>query len=371
MILTAKHPDIAGEKSYLAAAVAAGAIATPLKSVVGLAVNDYLVYGKAGAEKTEIVKITGITTATKTIAHAASIFAHDVNTQVQVIRYNQIKFKKKSTGDADFSVIATVDIDIDDVETRYNYTAGVPSDYFKVSYYNVALTTESQDSEPLLGSGYTRNSLYSMIEETRMYVGDKPTDNEIIMALNSAQDVVFGLKDRWNFAYKSDTQETTEDTSAYSIPTDLKILDRLDYTYNDHATTPTITTTTLPYTDFATFTATNAVDATSSDQATDWTFDEATDSIIINPSSTTGTIEAPFVPQLYTLYYWAKATPMTEYTDETLIPNPAILVFWAASKIQASKKDMDGSRLYWQEYTAHKESMTNKRIGKLKNFTVR
>jgi len=360
MLLKAKHPSLENEKAYLAQPNSAGDIITYLKSVQGLAQDMYVVMGKVGSEKTEVVLITGINTTNKTISHAALNYGHGVDSPVTVIKYNQVRFYKSATIDGTYSLVATVDVDVDDTETKYDYPTGLATDYYKVAYYNETTDTESLKSDPLLGSGYSRNALYSMIQEMRTYVGDKPSDEELTMALNSAQDVVFGLRDKWYFAYTVEEYDTASSTSVYDLPDDFQIIDRVDYVYDDGNTE---TTTTLTYSDLRKFVSDNASSATASDQAVDYTIDEANNQIIINPVSDSG-------GQVFKIYYWKRPTPLSEYTDETDVPNPSILVFWAASKIEASKKNAEGSRIFWQEYQQQKDSLTNRRVGKPKNFKV-
>jgi hypothetical protein len=348
MLLKAKHPELTSEKSYLSTAPIAGATSLLVKSVAGIAANQYVLIGNLGDEKSEIVLCSAVTSATNTLTVGATKFGHAIDAPVQVIKYNQVKFYKSSTIDGTYTLVQTVDLDVDDTETTYDYTAGAASDYYRVSYYNSNSATESQKSDPLLGSGYSRRALASIIKEVRTYVGDRPSDEELIMAINSAQDVICGLDDRWYFAHKSATLTVAAAHNEADMPADFLTLDFVR------------STSILKHITLQKFLADYATNTT--DTPTSYTIDDTTEEILFDATASTG--------YTATLYYWAKPTPLAEYTDETIIPNPAAVVFWVASKIEASKKNTDTSGIYWQEYTAQLKGMTNRRKGGEKNFSI-
>lgn len=366
MILTAYHPSIeTGEISYLASAVAAGATSLVLKSVKGFSTDDYIVIGKLGAEKTEIVKITSVTAATNTIGFAALGFGHGVDAPAQVIKHNQIKFYKSATLTGTYNLIATVDIDADDKMTRYDYAAGLATDYFKVSYYNSTTATESAKSDPLLGTGYSRKALASLLKEIRIYVGTKPTDEELIMAINTGQEVICGMDDRWFFMHKSAPITVPDDSNEGPLPADFLTLDRVQLL----ATSGTITTKTKLtfYTQSNFETKYPSVDTAVKALPTTYTINEADDTLMVDSVVPDATEPAAYTIKMY---YWSKPTPLVEYTDETVIPNPSILVFWVASKIEASKHNTDTSSIYWQEFSSQMKAITNRRKGGEKNFSI-
>jgi hypothetical protein len=321
--------------------------------------------GRPGDEKTEIVRLTSVTTATKTVGHAALTFGHEVDAPIQVIKYNQVKFYKSATLTGTYNLIQTVDIDIDDTETDYDYPSGLASDYFKVSYYNSVTTTESQKSDPLVGTGYGRRALSSLIKEIRTYVGDKPSDEELIMAINSGQDTICGLDDRWYFTHKSVTLTVADDTNYAALPTDFLTLDRLEM--NIVSGTATTTTKLTFYTESNFVNKYPTVDTANTANPSAFTVKESEDKIYFDSIVVDATDP---VTVSFKLYYWAKPTDLSEFTDETIIPNPALLVFWVAAKIDASKHNTATSGIFWQEYSAQIKAMTNRRKGGEKNFSI-
>lgn len=366
MILTAKHPELDNEKSYLATPTVAGATTTPLKSAVGVIIDDYVILGYPGREKTEIVLITG--KSGNSIQHAATAFGHSVDSPVTVIKYNKVLFYESATLTGSYAVItdvAGVDIDIDDSETRFEYDAGSPTKYYKASYYNTELGIESALSDPLIGTGYSRRALASIIKEVRTYVGDRPSDDEITMAVNSAQDIICGIDDRWYFAKKSAVLTFDDDSNSAAVPVDFLTLDRIEMSVT--ASTTTTTTKLKYYTEDNFMTKFPSVNTATKANPASYTIKEGEDKIyldsIVVDAATPATVS-------FKIFYWAKPTALVEYTDETIIPSPASIVFWCASKLEAAKKNTDTSGIYWQEYSSQIKAMTNRRKGGEKNFSI-
>jgi hypothetical protein len=365
MLLKAKHPSLTNEKTYLSAAPVATATSLYCKSVAGISSNLYVVVGNPGEEKTEIVLCSAVNSTTNVLTVGALKFGHTIDAPVTVIKYNQVKFYKSATLTGTYNLIQTVDIDIDDEQTVYDYTAGLTTDYFEVSYYNSTTTTESQKSDPLIGTGYSRKALASLIKEIRTYVGTKPTDEELIMAVNTGQDTICGLDDRWHFMHKSSTLTIADHASSASLPSDFLTLDRLEMSIVDGTVT---TTTKLKF-----YTESNfvdkfpTVDTSVTANPSAFTIKESedkvyTDSIVVDATTP--------VTVTFKLFYWAKPIDLTEYTDETVIPNPSLLVFWVSSKIEAAKHNTDTSGIFWQEFSSQLKAITNRRKGGEKNFSI-
>jgi len=355
MILTARHPELDNERSYLASGVLALTTSTPLKSAVGIEIGDYVVMGYPGREKTEIVLITG--KASNTIQHAALQFSHNIDTPITIIKYNKVRFYECETENGDYTLIATLDIDIDDLETRYEYNAGIPTNYYRADYLNVESGIYSELSDPLIGSGYTSASVAKMIEAVRVLVGQVPSDDEIIAMLNLAEAAVYDYRDKWYFAKERKVYTLEAETGRYPLPADFKMSSREVYHIKN--------ATTLVQLDRRDYNAymTDFYLATPSDDLGIWTIDEATEEVVFNPTPVLGVGTVEFG-------YWAGPSILKEYTDITKVPSTRFHVFFAASKIEASKKNTDQSKLYWNESQDALRSLGNKRYSGNQSFGV-
>lgn len=178
MIIRINHPDISGnEKTYLTAANVAGATTLTVNSIQGFSVGQYLVLGKIGEEKTEIVRIHTITVpASGTITlNVAVTYAHPINTPVTYIAFNQVDVYSSTTKTGTYTQVSgsPVDIDVDQDFTEFNDSTGTTSYYYKVKFYNSTGTTYSSFSDIVAGTGYTEESLRKIIDKASALTNDR------------------------------------------------------------------------------------------------------------------------------------------------------------------------------------------------------
>lgn len=164
MLIKIQHPETNQQETLLASDIAATATSSTVDNNDGFAANSYMVYGKPGEEKTEIVLCSSITGST-TIGHAATVFAHSARTPIYIIPFNQIEVYRSTTQSGSYSLIATLNIDIDDNYTIYDDPDGSTSSWYKIRYKSVAGTKNSEYSDAVEGVGYTEESLYDMTDE--------------------------------------------------------------------------------------------------------------------------------------------------------------------------------------------------------------
>ena len=173
MIISITHPSLDLQETRLSADVAASATTSTVENNEGFATNDYTVFGTLGEELTEIVKLTS-TTGTTTLGHTTGpVFAHSARTPVAQIKYNQAKIYTDTTETGLFAtLLATVDLTLDQDDTVYDDTTGTVATWYKIKYYNSTSTALSAFSVAVLGTGYTEDSLFSMTEEVMEEFGD-------------------------------------------------------------------------------------------------------------------------------------------------------------------------------------------------------
>ena len=168
IILRAENWDTSSEEyTELSAASTAGATSLTVDSTDGFAVNDWIVVGKEGKEKTEVVQITAITVTSTLTIGAALAYAHSIDDAVRKLPYNQIRFYSSSTETGTFSLISgsatTIDYENATGETVYNHLDGTTSTWYKFTYYNSSDSEETAvaDSTALQG-GY---ALYCTLKD--------------------------------------------------------------------------------------------------------------------------------------------------------------------------------------------------------------
>ncbi len=172
MIIKALHPDISeNQKTFLTAKAEAGENSLVFQNPSNFSLNDYIVIGNPGEELTEIQKISAISGKTITLASNLDN-SHPENTQITYIKYNKIRFYKASSKNGSYSLLATKSIAIDEKYTVYDDQTSLPTDYYKITYYNSDTTDESVFSDPIGYSGFKRYTLKKLQDALFKIFGD-------------------------------------------------------------------------------------------------------------------------------------------------------------------------------------------------------
>src|SRR3990167_1192214 len=117
------------ERTYLTAEVAVAGTTLTVKAVDSnaWADNDFIIVGEIGSKNAEILQINGAVSdgTSLTVDNAGSggaRFVHSVDEPVYRIAFNQVEFSRASTEAGSKSVLATNELQVDDLFTRYEDT---------------------------------------------------------------------------------------------------------------------------------------------------------------------------------------------------------------------------------------------------------
>jgi len=144
--------------TYLTSTVAVSGTTLPVQNPGGFTDQWAVQIGKTGEEKTEIV--IGTTSGNTAIFSPTVKFAHPTDTPVYAVKWNQVIFKRSTSGTSGTaSAFATTNITPDSDFTQYDDTAGASTYAYRASYYNSVIGTASSDSDWLTVSGHTFYSL--------------------------------------------------------------------------------------------------------------------------------------------------------------------------------------------------------------------
>jgi hypothetical protein len=175
MLVTAFNPSTDNlEKTYIAQYTAEGVSSLTVTNTDRFTTTKAILIGRMGEERSELAQ-SGTVTAPQTIAlNAATSFAHNGDDPVYLLKYNQVKFYSATSENGSYSLLATVDIDVDNSDgiTRYEDTSGTDTTYYKVKYYNSVTTAISEYSDPVPATGYAGTTIGSVIEEVVSRVRD-------------------------------------------------------------------------------------------------------------------------------------------------------------------------------------------------------
>jgi len=238
MFVHIPHPELGPQETFLTAAVAASATSSSVENNTDFATADYVVFGGLGEERTEIVILTS-TTGSGTLGHTTGpAFAHAIDTPIREIGFNQVEVSSATSKTGTYSVLATMDLAVDQDETIYNDTAGTSSTWYKYRYKNENGTTYSGYYPSIQGDLWTSSSLGGITEAVLQEVGDiyakKYSKARIARLANS------GVRKLTVAAYRLhtpifttlETKTLTASTQTYSFPDNFLAFHHVEIAYD-------------------------------------------------------------------------------------------------------------------------------------------
>lgn len=261
MVITSYNPDTVDlEKTYLANSYSAGITSIETKNTDNFVVNDRIMIGEMGQEKTEIVTVSAVNSNDTTLTIGATNFDHSADDPVYKLRFDQVKFYRSTDGGVNYSVLATVALDVDneDLTTKYNDTTGLTTYYYKTTVYHSLSAVESDYSDVIGGSGWRRDQVGNIIDEILQEVSDPIEQHmkrgEILGYFNDVNDdLLSAVSKPYDFLHTRSALSRTANRNYIDFPTDANgkqtmwAFDRMDYNFTDTTTDPdTDRTTTIP-----------------------------------------------------------------------------------------------------------------------------
>lgn len=375
------------EKTYLSAAVSAGGTTLAVVNNDRFAANDRILIGEMGGEKSEVVTCSG-TTGGASLTVGTTVFPHDANTPVYILRFDQAKIYRSTDSGSNYSLLTTVDLDVDNdgLFTDYDDTTGTAAYYYKNTLYHSVSTLESAFSDAIQGSGYRREQIGYIIGEFLREVGDQAEQfvsrSELIGYANDVNDdlTTYAAKP-FDFLHARTTLTRTADTNYVDFPTDsygrqtMWKFDRMDHNFVDSDTNPaTDKTYTLKVVDpeyFQNKYQNNTIDSTTEDDETAvLALDTSVNRFRFYPPAATTQAAA------FYLYYWKFFDVIDSEGDSVETPTPKIYkLYWKAMyyrKRAASEPNYNqAADRYMSDYTVERGryiSHNRKDIGTPRGF---
>ena len=149
------------KETFLTAQASSGNGTITAQSIIGFAINQILLIGELGDENTEIIKTHASTAPSGTTITLASNLTktHDVYTKVRIIGYDQVEIHHADTATGEKTLLDTIAIQCDSLETRYDDTTESAGYYFTRFKNTIAPATYSDYSDPIPYAGYGENTV--------------------------------------------------------------------------------------------------------------------------------------------------------------------------------------------------------------------
>lgn len=225
--ISVAHPPVnTAQKTYLQSTVSVADDTLFVESNTLVSPNDYVVVGKIGADRSEILQVDTLNSTDEFSVLTDAIFDHPVNDPVQIIRYNKIKVFSATSEDGAYSELAgsPFDIAIERSATVINDDAGTVNTWYKIQYYNSFTTASSDESDAIQGGGAKRNSVRELIDMVRFHTDlqddNVVTDAQIISLFNECVDDI-ERTEGYRGQESSVMIESEQDEMEYEMPDDL------------------------------------------------------------------------------------------------------------------------------------------------------
>ena len=225
----------ASPSTFLDADSSAGATSLSANGT-SFAINQYIILGQPGSIKSEIVKISSVSSTS--IGVNATVFPHNRGDVITLIEYNQIVPERSIDGGTNFSALTTVNIDPQSPETLVQRTGDTATDVYRFRFFNSTTSLYSGYSDSVIASGYEDNTVFAIKKRALTQIGERIDDlitNDVLNdALNEARRIVdTGIATvdgkpqrvlRWSFRTKFNTDIGNVVPGAWSVsaPTDLR-----------------------------------------------------------------------------------------------------------------------------------------------------
>lgn len=225
-----------------------------VKNISGFTTNQILLIGELGSENSEIIKTHAETSPTGTTITLVSNLSqsYQLGTKVRVIPYDQVEISHATTTTGDKTVLDTVSLTSDSIQTRYedqDYSSG----YYFIRFKNTVLTPNiySDYSDPIPYSGYGTNTVGNIIayalKRNKLETFTKFVDYEFcIEEINSCLKYITGKLKKWTrlqeFDYKLGTltrgnyklaMPTNVWNHSYKSVLDIRVEGKTSLTYKD------------------------------------------------------------------------------------------------------------------------------------------
>lgn len=238
-----------------------------------------------------------------------------------------------------FTLATTVAIQVDQNETIWDDTDGLEEDYYRSGYYNSTSLLSASMSYPVGGlteKGYPSNSLKAMTDDviSELDPNEKFSTRQLIITwFNDAQRIIRSSKRKWRFQWTETNITLVDNQFKYKLPDDFD-MNALFLFESDDGTTHT-TKPLRPISMIEYYHKAENQDATAS-LTPENIAGEAGNFYIYPTPDVTGLTTATIHIQ-----YYRKFPELNGEGDQTIIPNPALLKYYAAAFISQKQGSRD------------------------------
>lgn len=230
--------DIA-TNTFITTPVTAGGTVFPVKNTNTFVAQWAIQVGNVGEERSEIKMASGISGLNIQTTGTAT-FDHPTDTPIYAIKYDQVIFKRSTSGTAGTATAmtnGTVTIQPDQLFTQFDDTSAQSGYAYKASFYNSVTTEETADSDWLSTTGYSfysRAKIRERIKEKLYDSGFIKNDETVNNWINEWLETMNNAAVHVNQDYSMGTVNLAFGTSGLGTitSTNYKDIRKVDVTYD-------------------------------------------------------------------------------------------------------------------------------------------
>lgn len=175
------------EQTKLAIDLPAGSTSLTLDNNQNIVANDFILLGGRGSELGEIRTVQSASGATLITTNATTL-DHVINSSITALVGNKLRIYRApntnslAPADDTFVLLTTIDIDPDELSTKYTDTTGSASYWYKFTYYNSTSLAETSlaDSIAARGGGTGNYASLEVIRQEAGFANNKNIGDDLI-----------------------------------------------------------------------------------------------------------------------------------------------------------------------------------------------
>ena len=335
------------EKTWLSSKGADGDLSLTVESNEGYSANDNIVIGEVGEEETEALLVSSTSGDHTIVVTTALKHDHPAGTPIYFTLWNRYSIDVKASGGS-YANMAGMPRDIEwDSKYSEHYYGGSTTDTYKYRFYNSTSGAFSSYSPEIAGTGFTRKSVRYMTNNVLKLANDPEekvmSRDEIRYQFNAAQDYISAMDSRWRFLWKRGTAiPSVVNQAQYAMPSDMDRLEYITCSFDDGVDDRAYRLQPLSRVEFDYETMDHDREK---DDYTKWYCHYMGDSTYLYDSFKVEPVPEHTYHNFYPHYY-KKMTDLADDNDETVVPMPQLLEYWALSQIEKIRGNDTKSKVY-------------------------
>lgn len=349
MNIAVRNPSVSDNVQTLISQDYASGTTLNVDSSTSFTSGNYILVGELGNERTEITNLTATPPSDTSLSVTSLKFSHPKGTPVYYLRWDKFELSYRTSDAGAWTVYPSMPgtLAYDALNTDYRDTAATDTYSWRYRYYSTEAAAYSNYSPTLASTGWPKNAVGYMVRNIRKIINDPASqtvsDTELTRFLNTAQDKIYALYDRWWFLFKRGTAiPTVVSQREYALPSDFGRMHSVLFNYVQDATDLTYNLKYITMVEMDYLSRDN--NAQADDNLKNYALipgDSTSPKGYLKVDPKPATAGLNLTPRYYKLF-----TDLVTFGDETECPIPSMLEDYALAEVYKIRKEEDKATYY-------------------------